>query len=92
MGIPRFFKLSKPKQFNYQPLYYDPVKEAKEDREKRIKRETGTLSGEGYTPRITRGAMREYFKRENQAKKQSNIRLILIMIALLFIAYLLLLR
>ena len=46
MGIPRFFKLPKHKQFNYQPLYYDPIKEAKEVRKKSIGRELGIIDGD----------------------------------------------
>jgi len=92
MGIPRFFKLPKNKQFNYQPLYYDPMKEDREARRKQIDREFGNTSDKGYSPRITKGAMREYFKRENKARKQSNLRLIIIVMVLLFIAYLLLFR
>jgi len=92
MGIPRFFKLPKNKQFSYQPLYYDPLKEAKEERRKRLEREGTVKSDEGFTPRISRGVMREYFRKEQVARKQSNIRLIVIIMVLLFIAYLLIFR
>ena len=92
MGIPRFFKLPKPKQFNYQPLYYDPVKEAKEERKKKIGRELGVIEGDSHSGRITRGSMREYFRRETKARRQSNIRLVIIIIVLFFVAYLLLFR
>ncbi len=92
MGIPRFFKLPKHKQFNYQPLYYDPDKEAREARKKRIARELGVDPEKEYTPNIARGSMREYFKREKEVRVRSNIRLLFIIIILFFITYLLLFR
>ena len=91
MGIPRFFKLPKHKQFNYQPLYYDPEKEAREARAKRIAASSGDNSEKKYIPNISRGSMREYYKREKKkVHKQSNIRLIFIIAILFIIAYLLL--
>ena len=92
MGIPRFFKLPTNKQFNYQPLYYDPKKEERDAREKRIASELGVEVEKGNKSRITKGSMREYFQREKKVRKQSNIRLILIAAILFFIAYLLLFR
>ena len=92
MGIPRFFKLPRNKQFDYQPLYYDPVKEARLEREKRIAREVGLMKDRDYKPGITRGSMREYFRRDKKVRKQSNIRLIIIAAVLFFIAYMLLFR
>ena len=92
MGIPRFFRLPKHKQFNYKPLYYDPVKEAREERKKNIGRELGIIDGDKYSGRITRGSMRDYFKRETKARRQSNFRLVIIVMVLFFIAYLLLFR
>ena len=92
MGIPRFFKLPKHKQFNYQPLYFDPVKEAREERKKKLGRESGIIDGDKYSGRISRGSMREYFKRDIKARRQSNFRLVIIIMVLFFIAYLLLFR
>ena len=90
MGIPRFFKLPKNKQFNYQPLFYNEKKEAREEREKGIAREMGIEIGTGNRSHIAKGSMREYFKRERKERKQSNLRLIIIAIILFFITYLLL--
>jgi hypothetical protein len=90
MGLPRFFKLPRNKQFNYQPLYYDQDKEERISREKRIARELGIDKDDKNVSRITRGSMKEYFKRDNRARKQSNLRLVFIAIILFIIAYLLL--
>jgi hypothetical protein len=92
MGIPRFFKLPQHKKFNYQPLYYDPEKEARIARENRIAKDMGISDGEEFRSRITKGSMREYFKRDKRVRKQSNVRLIIIAAVLFLIAYLLLFR
>ena len=92
MGIPRLFKLPQNKRFNYQPLYYDPDKEVRIGREKSIARELG-IKGDGeYKPGISKGSMREYFKRDKRVRKQSNVRLIIIAAVLFLIAYLLLFK
>ena len=41
MGIPRFIKLPGHKKFEYSPRYWDPEKEEREDRIRRIKQEMG---------------------------------------------------
>lgn len=92
MGIPRFFKLQKNKQFDYKPIYYDPVKEEREARKKEIERELGITSGGQYSGRLRKGAMREYFNRTKKVRRQSNYRLIFLIIILLFVAYLILYR
>jgi hypothetical protein len=90
MGLPRFFKLPRNKQFNYQPLYYDQDKEERISREKRIARELGVEREGANVSRITRGSMKEYFKRDKRVRNQSNLRLVFIAIILFIIAYLLL--
>ncbi|MDR1920057.1 MAG: hypothetical protein LBQ65_10490 [Tannerellaceae bacterium] len=53
MGLFYFYNVRKPKQFNYQPLYYDPRKEAMEERKLKVKRELGMeISAEEYKPQI----------------------------------------
>ena len=90
MGIPRLFKLPKHKQFDYQPVYYDPEREKREERKKRIARESGSEENKEPRNRLVRGSMKEYFRRDRKAQRASNYRLILIAAVLFFIAYLLL--
>ncbi len=92
MNIPRFFKIPRHRQFNYQPLYYDPEKEEREERNREIKRELGIKDEEEgeYRPTIRRGSMKAYFKGNKRARRNSNLRLVLIIIFLLFLAYFLL--
>jgi hypothetical protein len=41
MGIFNFYNLRKPRQYNHKPIYYDPRKEALEERVHKVKRELG---------------------------------------------------
>lgn len=94
MGIPRIFKLPSNRQFNYQPLYYDAAKEERESRNRALQEELGMKpeDKDKYIPGIKRGSMRYYFKDPKRAGKNTNIRLIIILAVLFFIAYLLLYR
>ncbi len=91
----RFFYLPKNKKFNFTTRYYDKQKEELEKRIKAAKAESGQLSSEeqknNYVPNI-KGQMNGYFKRPVKEKKQSYIRLILILIVLFTIVYFLLFR
>lgn len=84
-----FPKMRKPRGFNYQPMYWDPEKERKEERLKRIKKEMGMLpEGEDYNPEKLRGAFTgEIFKRRRESQRKSNLTLILLIILLIGIAY-----
>jgi hypothetical protein len=93
MNIPRFFKTPRHRQFNYMPRYYDPDKEEREERNREIRRELGIKDEKDeYRPSIRRGSMRSYFKGNKRATRNSNIRLVLIIVFLLFLAYTLLYR
>ena len=94
MGIPRFFKVREPKRFDYKPLYWDPEKEEREDRVRRIKAEMGQeVSFNRASSTITRGSFRQYSaKSRRKAGRESNLRLILIAAALFILAYLLFYR
>jgi hypothetical protein len=92
MNIPRLFKLPEYRKFTYRPFYYNAEKEERETRLRDLKAEAGIREEGQYIPRIQRGSMKSYFKRSEQSKKQSNVRLILIIAFLLFISYILLFR
>lgn len=94
MGIPGFFRTPKPRKFNYRPLFYDPLKEEREERNRRIEKEMGVQKdgNEGYRPGIQRGSMRAYYQKNQDIKRTSNIRLILIIAFLLLVAYLIIWR
>ena len=90
MGIPRFIKLPGHKQFNYSPRYWDPEKEEREDRVRRIKQEMGIdMPSDPNRSTIRRGSFRQASKKTKvKATRSSNIRLLIILAVLLLLAYL----
>ncbi|NOU58902.1 hypothetical protein [Marinifilum caeruleilacunae] len=86
-----FFKRPQHKRFNLQPRYWDPAKEEREDRERRIKSELGIKDEDGqYVPNI-KGRMRSELRHKlsdaSGARKKSNIRLLVIFVILAVVAY-----
>jgi len=94
MGIPRFIKLPSHKRFEYTPRYWDPEKEEREERIRQIKREAGIeVPSDPNRTTIKRGSFRQvHQKTKVRATRNSNIRLVVILLVLLFLAYLLFLR
>jgi len=53
MKLFSFYSVRKPRQFEHKPIYWDPRKEALEDRIRRVKREMGEEEApEDYKPSI----------------------------------------
>ena len=94
MGIPRFIKLPSHKQFNYSPRYWDPEKEKREERIKRIKQDMGIeMSSYPNRTTIVRGSFRQARQKTKvKATRSSNIRLLIILAILLMLGYLLFYR
>ena len=94
MGIPRFIKLPGHKQFNYTPRYWDPEKEEREERIRQIKHEMGIeVPSDPNRTTIRRGAFRSAARKQKlKASRSSNIRLLVILAVLMFLAYLLFYR
>ncbi|WP_372754814.1 hypothetical protein [Labilibaculum sp.] len=91
MGFTSFFNKPEHKRFNIQPRYWDPAKEEREDRERRIRAEMGLKDeNEQYIPNI-KGRMKSELRHgkfdSNGARNKSNIRLLLIFVLLSFAAY-----
>ena len=87
MALLRFFRLAKPKTFNYIPVFYDEREEKLKERVEKVKREMGEEKTKDYKPLIVRGTMRGYLKKSRSASRYSSLRLILIFAILLAIAY-----
>lgn len=89
MAIPSFFKQNLPRQFNFVPRHWDPEKEARADRLRRIKREMGIVDkGDNYVPGIKKGTMTNYFKqKDKRVRRYTTIRLIVIVLILTLISY-----
>ncbi len=86
MGIPRFFKLPKHKVFNYDPIYYDERKEKREERIRMIEQEMGIKKDE-ITRTLSKGSFSVHFERKRKSQRYSNMRLIILIVFLLFVAY-----
>lgn len=91
MAIPSLFRQMKPKEFKYTPRYYDPEKEAREERVKRIKAEMG-IAEDGTRKEPASGGSLTFdspFRRSQQrAKRNSGIRLVVILLVLFMLIYL----
>lgn len=93
--IGKFFHLPKNKQFNVPYRYYNPDKEEMADRKVRMKSELGMSDknevSENYRPNI-KGQFRRttgnVSKSVSEAKRRSNIRLMIIIAVLCLIVYL----
>lgn len=85
-----FFKIYKPKKYDYRYIYYDPKKEAQKEREKRMAQGTENAESEFKTS-IHRGSFRENLETNKNVRRfqsrQSNIRLIIILFILLALLY-----
>lgn len=89
-----FFKLYKPKEYKYRYIYYDPKKEAREEREKQLAEEQSARDNGDFKPSIRRGTFREMADKNKTDMRseirKSNTRLIIIVGVLLVIVYFLL--
>jgi len=93
--IGKFFHTPKPKQFNFPPRFYDPDKEEREERVRRIKEEMGIVEEKDtsgpYRPNI-KGQFRQAkgwgSRSSEQARRSSNTRLIILILILALIFYL----
>lgn len=86
MALFSFYNMRKPRQFNHQPIYWDPRKEALEERVSKIKREMGMEESlEEYKPHIkgtfvegTSHLKRSLEKGEDaRGRKYKNMKLLL---------------
>jgi len=89
-SLPSFFQTRKPKGFFFIPRYYDPEKEALQQRIAMIQQELGLHKKEdGEHVRILRrGVMTSYFRKNlKKRERSSNLMLILILGGLLLLAW-----
>ncbi len=91
----RFFKISKPRQFYVKPRYFDPVKEEREERERRIKAEMGIIDENDPSASyraLIKGQFRRHMsiadhKSADVQRRKSNNRLIILILILAFLVY-----
>ncbi len=91
-----FFNERKPRAFRHDPIYWNPEKEALENRVKKVKREMGELDEKDYNPQDIKGSMIDQTqhvrrRQDNPQKSDSsrNIKLgiILVILAIGFYYY-----
>ncbi len=94
--IGRFFHTPTTKKFHITPRYWNPDKDEREERERRIKEELGIVNetrdaGMPFKPNI-RGQFRQsqegFSRSSGKARKASNTRLIILIMILSLIFYL----
>lgn len=91
----RMFERKERKEFNIKPRYWDPEKEEREERERRIKAELGISEGDKnvYIPNI-QGRFTDIYSKKKAERKRFNghytVRLFMILI-IIFLAVLYLL-
>jgi len=91
-----FVKTTRHRTFHHQPIYYDEMKDEREDRARRIKSELGIEQEEDSrtTEERVKGKMRRkiqtHFEVTRKEKRKSNLRLAIILIGLVMLFYYLL--
>lgn len=96
MALFSFYNMRKPRQFDHKPIYWDPRKEALEERISKVKREMGIEEPlEEYKPHI-KGTFIEgtsHLKKsvgrgeDSRSRTYKNGRLILALVILILIAW-----
>lgn len=80
----KFFETAKPKRFHIEPRYWDPKKEEREARDRRINAELGIENDGEYKPYITKGEFRRGFSDGKWSpatqRRKSNTRLLILLI------------
>lgn len=92
----QIFKKPEYKRFNLKPRYWDPEKEKREEREKRIKHELGLEEdSDQHIPHI-KGQFRRELQRRKAERSGYNskytLRLFMILVGLFMLAFLLFIR
>lgn len=91
MGL--FFNVRGPRQFRHDPIFYDPRKDALEERVKKVRKEMGDLPEEEYKPDL-KGAfvnqtshVRRRQDNPDKSNTSRNIRLAVVLVILLLALY-----
>ena len=102
MALLPFYNLRKPRQFNHKPIYWNPNKEALEDRIRKIEVEMGVREEtvEEYKPNIKGSFVagtshlkkRKAKESNNKRSSDKNTRLLLILLVLVAILWYFFLR
>ena len=91
----KLFHIPKPRRFNYQPVFYDEVKERRKERERKIREELGMPPMEGDENRTPEQRIRGQFTStyskdiefSRRAKRTSNTRIVVIAAIIIMLIY-----
>lgn len=93
--IGKFFHTPRTKQFKVRPRFYDPDKEERDERERRIKEELGIVEEKVDDGKPFRSSIKGQFrdgdgwaKSSSSARKSQNKRLIFLILILALVFYL----
>lgn len=92
MALLSFFKTNKPRQFDFSPRYYNAQKEALQQRVERIEAEVNATNSDAPRRTLTKGMLTDRIERRRSQQRKVTLRLVLIIVALVAIAYYLLYR
>ncbi|MDD2617942.1 MAG: hypothetical protein PHT87_04005 [Bacteroidales bacterium] len=94
-----FFKQRKPRKFDHQPIYYDAQKEAREEREQKIKAEMGLIEEKELKKnfdKTIRGSFREAVPGGSRTGRQQSgnkmLRILLLLLLIIIVVYFLVSR
>lgn len=80
----KFFHTPKPRKFNLQPRYWDPEKEEREARDRRINAEMGIKEDGDFKPHISKGDFRKGLSDGKWSvgaqRRKSNNRLVILFV------------
>lgn len=87
-----FFYTPKPKKFEIKPRYWNPEKEEREARERRIKAELGKEDGDStYVPHIKgefrKGLSKGKWSAGSEQRRRSNVRVLIIIAIIVALVY-----
>lgn len=87
-----FFYTPKPKKFKIEPRFWDPEKEKREARERRINAELGIKNEDGtYQPYISKGDLKKGLSKGKwnvqTQRRRSNTRLLVLIVLIVGLLY-----
>ena len=87
----KFFETPKPKSFHIEPRYWDPKKEEREARQRRINAELGIENESEFRTHIIKGEFRKGFSRGKwtleRQRRRSNTRLLILIVITAALVY-----
>ncbi len=81
MAIFNFFKMPKVRQYHHEYIYYDPDKEEREERLKRVRQQLANEKSNKAQPMLRKGVFQSQRKTNTASQQSRNIRLMIFIFA-----------